>query len=237
VSNCPAKLRNNILAVDRPLLASFFNNVDAAADQQWAQNTIIGDPPINCGIGPIHPDMLKALFPTGRVVETPTRSRIEMSGNLIDGPFLSIGGSIIDARKEGAREAKERLQQQLVWQGSQSLFLPRTVLRVYSSTTTFRFTDGLAEWRQFSGDPETGSMEGRLPRYLGGDPRGRAAKGPERLTPADSRLHPDSAGHGAGLDGKDLGADVDLVGPGAAYERWKKTPDYQQWLKDTGQTN
>ena len=36
-------------------------------------------------------------------------------------------------------------------------------------------------------------------------------------------------------DGKDLGADVDLVGPGAAYERWKKTLEYQQWLKDTGQ--
>ena len=27
----------------------------------------------------------------------------------------------------------------------------------------------------------------------------------------------------------------DLVGPGAAYERWKKTLEYQQWLKDTGQ--
>src|SRR5262249_48046979 len=39
----------------------------------------------------------------------------------------------------------------------------------------------------------------------------------------------------AGKDGKDLGADVDLVGPGAAYERWKKRPEYQQWLKDTGQ--
>src|SRR6185369_7933420 len=43
------------------------------------------------------------------------------------------------------------------------------------------------------------------------------------------------AGYRAGKDGKDLGADVDLVGPGAAYERWKKTPAYQQWLKDTGQ--
>jgi len=28
---------------------------------------------------------------------------------------------------------------------------------------------------------------------------------------------------------------VDLVGPGPAYERWKKTPEYQQWLKDSGQ--
>jgi hypothetical protein len=24
--------------------------------------------------------------------------------------------------------------------------------------------------------------------------------------------------------------DVDLVGPGPAYERWKKTPEYQRWL-------
>ena len=39
----------------------------------------------------------------------------------------------------------------------------------------------------------------------------------------------------AGRDGKDLGADVDLVGPGAAYARWKNTPEYQEWLKETGQ--
>jgi hypothetical protein len=58
---------------------------------------------------------------------------------------------------------------------------------------------------------------------------------PERVTPADFRLRPDSAGYRAGKDGKDLGADVDLVGPGPAYERWKKTPNYQQWLKETGQ--
>ena len=39
----------------------------------------------------------------------------------------------------------------------------------------------------------------------------------------------------ADTDGKNVGADVDLVGPGPAYERWKKTPEYQQWLKDSGQ--
>jgi hypothetical protein len=26
-----------------------------------------------------------------------------------------------------------------------------------------------------------------------------------------------------------------LVSPGAAYERWKRTPEYQRWLKETGQ--
>ena len=59
---------------------------------------------------------------------------------------------------------------------------------------------------------------------------------PELITAADFRLRPDSPGYRAGKDGKDLGADVDLVGPGPAYERWKKTPEYQEWLKDTGQT-
>ena len=62
-----------------------------------------------------------------------------------------------------------------------------------------------------------------------------AKTGGERLKPDDFRLRPDSPGYRAGKGGKDLGADVDLVGPGEAYERWKKTPEYQQWLKDTGQ--
>jgi hypothetical protein len=53
--------------------------------------------------------------------------------------------------------------------------------------------------------------------------------------PVDFRLADDSPAKGAGKDGIDLGADLDLVGPGAAYERWKQTPAYQQWLKDTGQ--
>ena len=92
----------------------------------------------------------------------------------------------------------------------------------------------LADWRQFWGDAEAGSVEGRS-RYRGGDVVDLASRAPEQLKPEDLRLHPDSVGRGAGPDGKDLGADVDLVGPGPAYETWKKTPAYQQWLKDTGQ--
>jgi hypothetical protein len=63
----------------------------------------------------------------------------------------------------------------------------------------------------------------------------RALTAPEKLSAEDFRLRSDSAGYKAGKGGKDLGADVDLVGPGPAYERWKWTPEYQQWLKDTGQ--
>jgi hypothetical protein len=91
---------------------------------------------------------------------------------------------------------------------------------------------GLAGWKRLWGVQDTESLEGR-PRFQGGDPFARSTYAPERLTPADFRLRPDSAGKGAGAGGRDLGADVELVGPGPAYERWKKTPEYQQWLKNT----
>ena len=76
-------------------------------------------------------------------------------------------------------------------------------------------------------------MQGRV--LLRGNPKEMLTTNPEAITPDDFRLRPDSAGYRAGKDKKDLGADVDLVGPGPAYERWKKTPEYQQWLKDTKQ--
>ena len=53
----------------------------------------------------------------------------------------------------------------------------------------------------------------------------------DAITPADCRLAADSLGKGKGKGGNDLGANVDLVGPGAAYERWKKTPAYETWQK------
>ncbi len=46
------------------------------------------------------------------------------------------------------------------------------------------------------------------------------------LSAADFRLAEDSPGKGAG-------ADVDLVGPGAVYEKWKTTREYNEWLKQS----
>jgi hypothetical protein len=92
----------------------------------------------------------------------------------------------------------------------------------------------LADWNTFWGLKTTGSSEGEF-RFLGGDLISRSLTHPLKLIPEDVRLRSDSAGYRARKDGKDLGADVDLVGPGPAYERWKKTPAYQQWLKESGQ--
>jgi hypothetical protein len=91
----------------------------------------------------------------------------------------------------------------------------------------------LKEWNEFWGLSDTGSLEGspryRHPQAYPGSPVAG------KLLPDDFRLLPGSPGYQASEDGKDLGADVDLVGPGEAYQRWKKTPEYDQWLIDTGQ--
>ncbi len=90
----------------------------------------------------------------------------------------------------------------------------------------------LAEWHKFWGITKSTSLVG-TPAFEGGDVFKRSLEDPGSLTPADFRLAKGSAGQGVLPGGKDLGADVDLVGPGEAYERWKKTPEYQEWRKKT----
>ena len=124
------------------------------------------------------------------------------------------------------------------WRGQHNLYAEGEGWVAYSFTTATenaqRKVDALAAWKKFWGSAETGSREGRA-RYKGGDVHTRMDREPENLTPEDFRARSDSAARGAGVGGRDLGADVDLVGPGHAYERWQKTPEYQQWLKVSGQ--
>ena len=164
--------------------------------------------------------------------------RLEVSGCLID-TVNTLG--FAQSRDKTAvlkpAEAEATLLRLFRWRGERNLFAP--------GSTSVRWTiDGkgeppygptsLADWKRFWGVEETGSLEGRV-RFQGGDLRARTAADLDLLRPDDFRLNPDSPGFKAGKDGKDLGADVDLVGPGPAYERWKKTPEYQQWLNDTKQ--
>jgi hypothetical protein len=88
------------------------------------------------------------------------------------------------------------------------------------------------DWQAFwKGEKDLG-MEG-TPRFAAGNLLERLEKDPLSLTPADFRLQKGSPGQGAVPDGKDLGADMDRIGPGAAYENWQKAPPYQEWLKMT----
>jgi hypothetical protein len=90
----------------------------------------------------------------------------------------------------------------------------------------------LAKWNTFWGLRATGSSEGVI-RFQGGNLNARASAQDWKLTLDDFRLRPDSPGYHADKDGKDLGADIDLVGPGKAYERWKKTSEYKEWPKES----
>jgi hypothetical protein len=90
----------------------------------------------------------------------------------------------------------------------------------------------LDRWNSFWGLSGTGTRQDSI-RFQGGDLVARAAADARQLSPEDFRLHADSAGYGAGVDGRDLGPDIELVGPGEAYERWKQTPQYADWRAAT----
>jgi hypothetical protein len=93
----------------------------------------------------------------------------------------------------------------------------------------------LAEWQEYWGLEDTGSLQGPI-RFQREEVFPTLPEPIETVTADDFRLHPQSAGARAGEDGRDLGADVDLVGPGPAYERWRATPAYQEWRKAAEQT-
>jgi WD40 repeat protein len=88
-------------------------------------------------------------------------------------------------------------------------------------------------WRKFWGNANEGQSIHNLVVHRAGDLRTKAKFSLDKLTLEDFRLAAGSPGKAAGPGGKDLGADVDVVGPGPAYERWKKTPYYQEWRKKT----
>jgi hypothetical protein len=165
--------------------------------------------------------------------------RLDVSESILD-PWAMLGfdqtREVLDkAAVLEPAEAEATLQRLIEWRGERNVF---------ASISVAWFADGklqsprgpqnLEGWKRFGGFRETDSQE-KSPRFHGGNLRSRTDTDLDQLTLEDFRLRPDSAGYRAGPDGKDLGADVDLVGPGAAYERWKKTPEYQVWLLETGQ--
>lgn len=167
--------------------------------------------------------------------------RVEASGNLFGATevikFMQKAKKVLPPG-----DAEACLARMLDWQGERNAFSVDGEFVRLSQAAPWRdlpsakLPAGLAGWKRLWGTAETDSVQGTA-RFEGGDILARLETAPEKLTPADVRLRPDSVGYHAGKDGKDLGADIDLLGPGPAYERWKKTPEYQQWLKDTKQVS
>jgi hypothetical protein len=134
-------------------------------------------------------------------------------------------------------EAEAMLLRLLDWRAQRNLYAPGAASVHWSSDETVEPPSrpkSAAEWKRFWSYTDNDLLEGPV-SYEGGDLLSRLMVEAEKLTPQEFRLRPDSAGRHAGPDGQDLGANVDFVGPGAAYERWKKTPEYRRWLQDTAQ--
>jgi hypothetical protein len=182
-------------------------------------------------------------FELGASVKTPAANQkrqpitIELSSNILHASNIVFIRYFTDEKAIDPVKAEAAFRLLVEWHEHQNLESLNSVylasMLAEGQPNAARFQNR-AEWERFWGSDHTGAQEGRV-RYQGGDLLARLAREPEKLGPDDFRLRPDSAGYRAGKDGKDLGADIDLVGPGSAYERWKKTPEYRQWLKDTGQ--
>jgi serine/threonine protein kinase len=161
-------------------------------------------------------------------------------GNVLGGRFTfsQSQGDFFEKDLLSAESAEGFIRRRVSWvesgnlysAGAEGDFLPLRIGGNEVPPTQKR--KSLKDWKEFWGSKDVTSVEG-VARFKGGDLRARMGSEPQKLTPDDFRLLPDSPGRGK--DGKpDCGANVDLVGPGAAYERWKKTPEYKLWLKAKG---
>ncbi len=129
----------------------------------------------------------------------------------------------------GPAEIEALTRRLLAWKEKGNVYPPTVPLLKY----TRRFADlpgsepikELSEWYRFWGIKGMPSSQAEV-RFAAADLDQRLSTAAEKVVPEDFRLTPDSPGKGA---------DLALVGPGPAYERWKKTRDYQRWLKQTGQ--
>jgi serine/threonine protein kinase len=225
-------LDNNVLATWRmqPLMVPVDGTL-RNAEYHLTHNTLLGE------AGAVHILLNTPPAATAGDGKQATKPlHIQASANIFDGHdvALSLQFEALAPSLAEPKRIDEFLQRLMEWREESNLYADKApLLRVWvkGGHGPARQWDTLADWKRVWRLAADDSRQGRA-RYQGGS---KLYTAPEQLTPDDFRLRPDSAGYRAGKDGKDLGADIDLVGPGPAYERWKRTPAYQQWLKDTGQ--
>jgi serine/threonine protein kinase len=169
---------------------------------------------------------------------------IEMTTNVIDSQSQFVrflfAAYKADEKSLTAEQAEAALPRLVRWQMRDNL-LPEGIGLLHCVQGWNQLLPGsterrtLTEWNLVWRLPADNSLQDR-PVFADVNVADRLVKTAEEVTAADFRLDPDgSPGKGAGPGKQDLGANVDLIGPGAPYERWKKTGEYRDWLKTSGQ--
>jgi hypothetical protein len=150
--------------------------------------------------------------------------KVEAQGNIV------TSSPVLHVRQATTPKVWQALIRKVRWNGRQNIF-PANHPLIALEGEGIKGSSGLDTWNRLWEQPEEGSRAATAKLKGGTGPHQSAAARETDYW----RLLPDSPGHRADKSGRDLGADVDLVGPGPAYKRWKKTPEYQNWLEETGQ--
>jgi hypothetical protein len=165
--------------------------------------------------------------------------RVHLDWNIVDaGLAEAVHFGFDQPTSLNDRDFEEALSTLYTWTEKKNLYAVRRfgTRRAFVSdnpkTVPLEKLETFRDWEHFWKVTDTSSAEGRPLFQCRASLRDST---PSKLVPGHFRLRADSPGHKGGPHGTDLGADTDLVGPGPAYERWKKTVAYQQWLTETGQ--
>lgn len=157
---------------------------------------------------------LVALRPEDRIGRLEIRAEQNI---IVHDVILTLWGQ---PRESGEEALKERFR----WHGRRNLLPADLPLVCFDDRPLDRWRT-LDAWNRLWGNADAGSIVGP-PRFEHLTSHRQLAHAED---PTEWRLAPDSPGARAGDDGQDLGADVDLVGPGEAFGRWKATPEYARW--------
>src|SRR5262249_40140724 len=143
--------------------------------------------------------------------------RVEASGNVFRAAHIfGFAQGSKDVLQPG--DAESCLGRMLDWHGERNVyavdsdFLHLLRANPWTKLPPAKLPPGLLGWKQLWGSDETDSLQGQV-QFPSGDPLTRLQMMPEKVTPEDFRLRSKSAGYRAGSDGKDLGAEIDFVGP------------------------
>jgi hypothetical protein len=133
----------------------------------------------------------------------------------------------------GPATETEALFKQLVrWHERRNLYSPdKEWLRMAHKFAPVKWPGAvktLADWQAFWDQKDSTEAIEQEPRFLGERLPERLHKAYESIRLDELALHSDSPGKG-------LGADIRQVGPGLAYERWKKSSQYELWRKRIGE--
>jgi hypothetical protein len=224
----PVRIEDNLIA-GNDVVTFLMGPPSRDVAVQLKRNTLVGRTCWTFTILPEGDSLAETADAPGQLV------RFESVGNVLasDVPFKVL---FTYPEEVKANQWQSLVQRFIHWHEEQDIVPARTAASIVKAPVAGKDPSELrirsvANWTRSLGLPETAVSEGTF-TFQCGDLTSRAITAPEQLTTEDFRLRADSAGYRALQGGNDLGADVDLVGPGPAYERWKKTPEYQQWLKE-----